>query len=146
MSKINILNNGPLKAEQISTNNLFAKGFEPYSWVFYVKGANRCVGTCFCRTPLKECPVLQYALNGKNLSADLYIQYRDKDEAACGDDVNLFHDFSFTFIPTNNQTGLHQKLTHIYNNCSKIRIPWANTKQPNNIITATINESVQPKR
>ena len=146
MSNINISKADSLAIRQTNTNNLFAMRFEPYSWVFYVKGANHCVGACFCRTPLKECPVLQYALKDKNLNADLYITYRHYDEVACDDNVTLFHDFTFSFIPTNNPTRLQQKLTHICNNCSKIRIPWANTKQPNNIITATINESVQPKR
>ena len=123
MSKINISGYYSTKITQTDTNELFARPVKPYSWVFYVKGANACVGACFCCSPLKECPVLQCALRDKNLSTDLGIS---KSEVTFNDNVNFVHYLHFYFTPTVNPSALQQKLTHIHN-----RIPWDNTKQSN---------------
>ncbi len=149
MSKIYVSESGSCRSTEVTTpEELFSRRFEPYSWVFYVKGANRYVGACFCSTPLKKCPVLQYALKDKNLSADLYIDSRLKSESLYGDaDSNGWMTyFVFTFIPTVNPSGLQQKLSHIYDKCTAIQIPWANTKQQNNVISAMVKKSAQHEK
>ncbi|MBQ1928072.1 MAG: hypothetical protein II179_03325 [Alphaproteobacteria bacterium] len=149
MSEVYILDSGRCAPEVKTPEELFSVPFfEPYSWVFYVKNANQCVGACFCSSPLNECPVLQYALKDKNLSANLNISSRNKSEVLYGDaDSNgCLYYFVFTFIPNFNPSGLQQKLLHICNKCTAIQIPWNNTKQPNKVIPTIINESLQPKR
>ncbi len=92
--------------------------------------------------------MLQYALKDKNLSADLYIDSRLKSESLYGDaDSNGWMTyFVFTFIPTVNPSGLQQKLSHIYDKCTAIQIPWANTKQQNNVISAMVKKSAQHEK
>ena len=134
MSKINVSWLYSAITTRTDTDTLFANHFEPYSWLFYVKGANQCVGHCFCCTPLKECPVLQYALKDKHLSANLCISFRGNSPVVCDGKVHSFYDFSFTFISTVNPAELRQKLMHIRNKCSSMRLPWANTKESTKVI------------
>ena len=113
----------------VTTDEGFSRHYWPYSWKFYVDGANKCAGTCFCLTPLKECSVLQYALKEENLDTNVYHTYRESNPVAYNDASHDYDDFSFTFTPKGNPETLRRKLTDICNKCPACRIPWNNAKQ-----------------